>query len=632
MAFFVFLIAFLGGCILCLIVYNRSESQLFETRVQHVREATGYLSRSINADAQRAIAAKPANTAKAYSATKKVLQHFLKNYPDVYRAYTLYLKNGRPLYVVDGGKRARTGDPHHSASVNQPVNGPSVELMRAFYRGKPVVERTPRSSELGSFVSAYYPIKAKTGKVLAVLGVDMRFDGYEEDSTALLGSFYYGLFATGLVSLIISLIAYLFLWFSRREHGNLQAEVLQQRKKLDLTREEMSQALSLSEEATNSLIRTLGRADCIVWDGRAFRSPGRLDWEGNLEFTPSFDWLVSDMENGQKFAEVWNERRNHDDQNVWEKLLGFAFSQKLPTVTTEYRINVTDVHELWFEEKLDFEYEPDGSVSIHGFVRDVTEAKKRNDEIRKLVYYDTVTGLINRARIHEVINELLVTNPTISVVGIEIGNFKNINESWGADIADKLLLEFGSQLVEAVGSNGIVGRPGGDDFTIIVPDQYTLPGLVEVVSSICQKQTMVNGVEIPKDCRLGFVTATENETAISIHRKVGLALEYARKGADATPVCYKPEMSFKSKMRVELETSMRQALTDGEFYLMFQPIYCNKTKKLVKAEALLRWNSSRFGPISPGTFIPIAEETDFINDLGQFVIDEAAKTVRDYIA
>ena len=90
-------------------------------------------------------------------------------------------------------------------------------------------------------------------------------------------------------------------------------------------------------------------------------------------------------------------------------------------------------------------------------------------------------------------------------------------------------------------------------------------------------------------------------------------------------------MSFKAKMRVELETAMRQALIDGEFYLMFQPIYCNKTRKVVKAEALLRWNSSRFGPISPGTFIPIAEETDFINELGNFVINETAKAVSEFI-
>jgi EAL domain-containing protein (putative c-di-GMP-specific phosphodiesterase class I) len=128
------------------------------------------------------------------------------------------------------------------------------------------------------------------------------------------------------------------------------------------------------------------------------------------------------------------------------------------------------------------------------------------------------------------------------------------------------------------------------------------------------------------------VTASENDSAISLLRKANLALENARKSQTNVPVSYKPEMSFKAKMRVELETAMRQALQDGEFYLMFQPIYCNETKRMVKAEALLRWNSSRFGPISPGTFIPIAEESDFINDLGNYVIDEAAKAVKDFIA
>jgi EAL domain-containing protein (putative c-di-GMP-specific phosphodiesterase class I) len=84
-------------------------------------------------------------------------------------------------------------------------------------------------------------------------------------------------------------------------------------------------------------------------------------------------------------------------------------------------------------------------------------------------------------------------------------------------------------------------------------------------------------------------------------------------------------------MRVELETAMRQALTDGEFHLVFQPIYCNRTKRLVKAEALLRWNSSRFGQVSPATFIPIAEESDIINDLGNYVLDETAKAIKKVI-
>ena len=631
-ALFVLLVSFIGGCISCLIIYKRSIDQVFETRIQHVRNATAYLSRGVSADSQRAIFTKKDSDGKKYEATKRSIQNFLRNYPTAFRASTIQVKGNKAFYVVDGGQRKKHGEPHHPAGVNQPFPTPSKELFKCFTKGIPVVERDPRSSIVGTFIRSYHPLKGKDGKVKAVLAVDTQFDGYDEDVDALRGAFGFGLIATGAVSILLSLFSAAFMWGSRREHNKLNAEVKAQKQKLSKTEDQLVQAVSASAEISDSLISTLSNAGCLVWYGQAFPSKGRLDWEASLKYDPHFEWLAADLAGGMKFAEAWDERRNIEDRNTWEKLLNFAFESRLSSMTTEYRINVTDFQELWFEEQLDFEYEPDGSVSIHGFVRDITEPKKRNDEIRRLAYYDTVTGLINRARIHEVINELLITNPNVSVIGIEIGNFRNINESWGAEVADKLLLEFGNQLVEGIGNNGIVGRIAGDDFVVIVQDHFVLGGLVDQINHVCAKVTSVAGVEIPKVCRLGYVTADENENATSLLRKVNLALENARKSLTNVPVVYKPEMSFKAKMRVELETAMRQALTDGEFYLMFQPIYCNKTKKLVKAEALLRWNSSRFGPISPGTFIPIAEESDFINDLGNFVIDEAAKAVRDFIA
>ena len=631
-ALFVLFVSFVGGCISCFIVYNRSVDQVFETHVNHVRSTTSYLSRSISADAQLAISASPNKSSKYLATTRKTLRNFLQKFPKAFRAYTLTNKHGNVFYSVDGGQRAKPGEPHHLVPVNQPFANPSKELLASFRKGVPIVERTVRSNYQGTFVRSYYPLKTKDGSVAAVLAVDMEVDGYDEDTEALLSSYIYGLVATGIVSILLAIFSGFILWMSRREHGKLRAEVQEHKHKLNKTQEELNLAVFASEEINDSLITTLSHAGCLVWNGRAFRSPGHLDWEAELKYDPHFDWLAADLASGMKFAEAWDERRNADDHNVWAKLLSFAFDSRLSSMTTEYRINTSDIQELWFEEQLDFEYEPDGSVSIHGFVRDVTEPKKRNDEIRRLAYYDTVTGLINRARIHEVINEMLAKNPNVSVIGIEIGNFRNINESWGAEVADKLLNEFGHQLVEGVGSSGIVGRLAGDDFVIIVDDKYLLPGLVKLVDEVGLQPTNVNGVVIPKVCRLGFVTAGDNDNAVSLLRKANLALENARKGLTSVPVCYQPEMSFKAKMRVELETAMRQALIDGEFYLMFQPIYCNKTKRLVKAEALLRWNSSRFGPVAPMTFIPIAEESDFINELGNFVIDETAKAASEFIA
>ena len=216
-------------------------------------------------------------------------------------------------------------------------------------------------------------------------------------------------------------------------------------------------------------------------------------------------------------------------------------------------------------------------------------------------------------------------------MAVEISNFRNINESWGAEIGDKLLRAFGALLSEGVATAGVVGRLAEDDFVVIVPDTHAMSWIVSKIDELCQKAIYIDGVEIAKMYRIGYVQAEESETATGILRKANLVLESARKNQSIYPVIYKPEMSFRAKMRVELETAMRQALTDGEFHLVFQPIYCNRTKRLVKAEALLRWNSSRFGQVSPATFIPIAEESDIIHDLGNYILDETAKAIKKVI-
>ncbi len=628
-ALFVLLVSFVGGCISTYIMYRKSVDQVFDTRVEHVQNASSYLARLLDGKSQETIGITKNPKSKEYVGTKKIFSNFLRSYPNVLRVSTLRVKGSEVFFDVDARQHRKNTPPPTVAPIDMRLKAPTAELYRCARKGVPTIERTTKVDVSGLYVTAYRPIRSQDGKVTAVLSVDMRFDGFEADSEALLEALQYGMYATAVMSLILAIFSVGFMWAYHRDNLHLTNEVLEHQRKLTKTQEDLVQAVSESEQISDSLIYTLNTAGCLVWYGQAWKNNGRILWKGDLKYDPHFDWLISDLKEGMTFEESWDGRRNDEDKMVWEKLLGFAFDSRLASLTSEYRINANN-EELWFEEQLEFDYEPDGSVSIHGFVRDVSESKRRNDEIRRLAYYDTVTGLINRTRINDVINELLDKNHGVGVISVEIGNFRNVNESWGAEVADKLLLEFGHQLSDGVGTNGIVGRLAGDDFIVIVPEESSISWLVGKVDELCQKPTIIDGVEIAKVCRLGYVTSVDGDTAAMLLRKANLALENARKNLTNFPVAYKPEMSFKAKMRVELETAMRQALIDREFYLMFQPIYCNKTKRLVKAEALLRWNSSRFGPISPGTFIPIAEESDFINDLGNYVIDEAARAISQF--
>ncbi len=411
----------------------------------------------------------------------------------------------------------------------------------------------------------------------------------------------------------------------------LRVAVSEQSTKLGRTEENLAATVEAAKELNASLVRTLNAAGCLIWQGTAKVHDGKLSWAGKLKHQSPFAWIEHQIASGESFDYLWETLRDPEDEHLWHRSVKDAIAKKQEAVSTEYRICRENGESYWFSEQLTLAYNADGTITLEAFVNDISETRERGEEVRRLAFFDTVTGLINRTKIHEVIGILLAESPRMGVVGIEISNFRNINESWGAEIGDKLLKAFGATLSEGVAAAGIVGRLAGDDFVVIVPDPHAMSWIVGKIDELCQKAIYIDGVEIAKMCRIGYVQAEDGENATGILRKANLALENARKNQSIYPVIYKPEMSFRAKMRVELETAMRQALTDGEFYLVFQPIYCNKTKRLVKAEALLRWNSSRFGQVSPATFIPIAEESDIINDLGNYVLDETAKAIKQVI-
>lgn len=570
---------------------------------------------------------KPKDKAGApFQLTYKAFRAYLSHDPRLADAYAYRFVNGKALYVIDAGniKKSSDGRTILRADVGEEVRQPSTELIQAFKSKQPILETQPLLRPEGDVVRAYAPLLSATGKIVGVVGLDVLYAPMARDLEDLDAAFRTGLLGAFGFSFFLGLVSG---WIVRR----LRATMSAQSSALGMTQENLTATLAEVNELNNSLVKTLNSAGCLIWTGTAKQIEGKLVWTGVLKHQSPFGWVDHHIANGEAFDEIWDSLRDPEDQHLWERTVRDAMTKHAESASSEYRICRENGESYWFAEQLSFEYLPDGRVVMEAFVSDISETRERGEEVRRLAFFDSVTGLINRTKIHEVLGVLLSENPRVSVIGIEISNFRNINESWGAEIGDKLLKAFGQTLAEGVGGSGIVGRLAGDDFVVIVPDFHAMSWLVGKIDELCQKPIYVDGVEIMKTCRIGYVTAEEAETATGILRKVNLALENARKNQSIYPVTYKPEMSFRAKMRVELETAMRQALNDGEFHLMFQPIYDNRSKKLVKAEALLRWNSSRFGQVSPATFIPIAEESDIINDLGNYVLDETAKAIRKLI-
>jgi diguanylate cyclase (GGDEF)-like protein len=624
-----FIICSLGGFLASSFIFRTSLNKIKLSHQDHLKFAGKIIAKGVDlGKVSKVKDAGDVDTA-SYKSLLKSLRASLNSDPRITYIYIVRLVDNKPRFVVDGGPDVVVvnGKKVFAAKPNEVYKEASPNLIKSLKSGQPIQDTTPYKDKWGEFISSYTPL-VKGKRVIAAVCVDMKYAYFERDIASITAAFHSGLFATTGFALILALLAGFFRWRIGLRNEQLNEEFKSTSTKLNKTEEDLADAMRVTKEANQSLVQTLWSSGCLIWNGTAsVTDDGSLVWVGQVKYEPPFKWLAYELNAGRSFDEVWQQLRATEDQDTWRRMVTHAIKNKLEGTLIDYQINLESGQTLFFSEQLTFEYPEAGGANISAFVADITEQRTKDEQVRKLAYYDTVTGLINRTKIHEYINELLREKPRLTVIGIEISNFRNVNESWGPEIGDRLLQDVGNLLREGVAHYGVVGRLAGDDFVVIVPEEASVAWLVSKIDEACQIPSIIDGVEVAKVCRMGYVTADDGETAVGIIRKVNLALEIARKNMANYPVPYKPEMSFKAKMRVELETAMRQALTDREFHLMFQPIYCNKTRKMVKAEALLRWNSSRFGLVSPGTFIPIAEESDFINALGNYVIDETAKAI-----
>jgi diguanylate cyclase (GGDEF)-like protein len=625
-ALLTFIICFLGGFLASSFTYRTSLKKIRLSHQDHLKFAGKLIAKDVDYGKLAKIKDTSDVDTSAYKSLANAIRKAVTTDQRIANVYLVRLVDKKVRYIIDRSDDGSEAKRSKSNRPGQELKVPDKNLLESLSVGKATVTTDPIVNGGEEVLSSFTPL-VKGKRVIATLGVDMRYAYFKRDVESVSTAFASGLLATLGFAFILSILAGVFRWRIGLRTEQLNEEFRSTSSKLTKTEEDLVEAMRTTKEANESLVQTLWSSGCLLWNGTAKCDFDQFEWVGQVKYDPPFKWLAYELGAGRAFEEVWTNLRDEEDQDRWRRSVVHAMKSKLPEALLEYRLHLENGSTLWFSEQLSFSYTDDEFVAISAFVSDITEQRNKDEQVRKLAYYDTVTGLINRTKIHELITELLREKPRLTVIGIEISNFRNVNESWGPEIGDRLLQEVGSTLRDSVGQYGTVGRLAGDDFVVIVPEEASVAWLVSKIDEACQIPTTIDGVEVAKTCRVGYVTADDGETAVGIIRKVNLALEIARKNLANYPVPYKPEMSFKAKMRVELETAMRQALTDREFHLMFQPIYCNKTRKLVKAEALLRWNSSRFGVVSPGTFIPIAEESDFINVLGNYVIDETAKAI-----
>jgi diguanylate cyclase (GGDEF)-like protein len=277
--------------------------------------------------------------------------------------------------------------------------------------------------------------------------------------------------------------------------------------------------------------------------------------------------------------------------------------------------------------RLIYKRSPDGGWATT--LEDVTENRRVQAQIEHLAHYDPLTGLPNRTLFQRHAEGLLLETATVqfAILYIDIDEFKAINDSLGHLIGDEFLKGVAERLRQSVGPSDFIARLGGDEFAILqhdVGDDRDVSALVERIYQALRTPFDCNGHQLASDASIGVAIAPRHGTDLfGLLKSADLAMYAAKAAGRRTYRFFAPAMEAEANHRREIERDLRAALAEDEFEIHYQPLVDLRSDEVTGCEALLRWRHPVRGMVSPADFIPVAEETGLIEQIGQWVLRTA---------
>jgi len=267
--------------------------------------------------------------------------------------------------------------------------------------------------------------------------------------------------------------------------------------------------------------------------------------------------------------------------------------------------------------------------------RDVRERKTLERQLTQVALHDLLTDLPNRTLFRDRVGQALASASTAdrhtTVLSVGLDGFKRVNDSLGHNAGDQILQEVGRRLRACVASADTCGRLGGDEFGVLLDGDATLDdgmALAERVLAAIREPVEIGGLPTHVTASVGLCTAVPGDAeARTLLRRADMARSVARNTGGDRAVVFEPEMHEAVQARFELELELRRAIDQTEFILEYQPIVDLRTGDLVGAEALIRWDHPTQGRIAPSVFIPLAEESGLIDEIGTWVLRTACVEV-----
>jgi len=388
--------------------------------------------------------------------------------------------------------------------------------------------------------------------------------------------------------------------------------------------------LRVSEERFRTLLSNI--------PGAMYRCDLDSDWDmefisDNIEAIsgyPASDFIRSRV---RTFASIIHP----DDRQTVEQIVGEAVARAEPFIL-EYRIVGADSRIRWVYEKGQGVFGAEGTVLwLDGAIFDVTERKLLQEQLAKQAFYDSLTGLANRALFQDRADHALARvarrGSGLAVLLLDLDGFKLINDSLGHHVGDEVLVTVAKRILKSSRTSDTVARFGGDEFVILLEEdasESTAATVARRILGVLREPFLVQGREVSLGGSIGIaLTSGSDPTSTDeLLRNADAAMYCAKANGRDRFELFEPSMHAKAVEQFELITQMQRGLERGEFVLHYQPIWELADGTLTGLESLVRWNHPSRGLLGPGEFIPAAEQTGFILPLGTWVLDESCRQVR----